>query len=418
MLWFRVPPKIFFKADCMPLALEELRGRKRAFIVTDGQLFNLGLPEKVADTLEHIGIESEIFFEVLPDPDLTTIRKGVERMRSFQPDVIIAFGGGSPMDAAKIMWLLYEQPDVRFQDLALRFMDIQKRVFKFPKLGEKAYFVAIPTTSGTGSEVTPFAVVTDDATGQKYPIADYELTPNMAIVDPVLVMAMPKKLTAFSGIDALVHSLEAIVSVSATDYSNALALESARILLKYLPSAYLNGANDARAREKVHNAATMAGMSFANAFLGLCHSMAHKLGAEYHLPHGLANALLMEQVIRFNATEAPRKQAAFPQYGYPDATSRYARIARYIGLSVTGKESNDEMTALLIEAFRDLSDKLEIPRSIKEAGVDEKKFLANLDRLSEEAFDDQCTGTNPRYPLISEIKQLYTNAYYGNRKTV
>ncbi|MDR1958438.1 MAG: bifunctional acetaldehyde-CoA/alcohol dehydrogenase [Planctomycetaceae bacterium] len=419
MLWFRVPPKIFFKSDCLPLALEELRGRKRAFIVTDGPLLNLGIPDKVAGTLENIAIESEIFFEVLPDPDLTTIRKGVERMKAFQPDVIIAVGGGSPMDAAKIMWLLYEYPHVRFQDLALRFMDIEKRVFKFPKLGQKTLFVAIPTTSGTGSEVTPFAVVTDDGTGQKYPIADYELTPNIAIVDPALVMTMPKKLTAYSGVDALVHALEAIVSVAATDYSNALALESARILLKYLPSAYENGMNDAKAREKVHNAATMAGMSFANAFLGLCHSMAHKLGAEYHLPHGLANALLMEQVIRFNATEAPRKQAAFPQYGYPDATSRYARMARYIGLSAEqGDASNEVMTERLIQAFRNLSDRLEIPRSIKEAGVDEKKFFAQLDELAEEAFDDQCTGTNPRYPLIGEIKQLYTNAYYGTHKPV
>jgi acetaldehyde dehydrogenase/alcohol dehydrogenase len=340
-------------------------------------------------------------------------------MKSFQPDVIIAVGGGSPMDAAKIMWLLYEHPNVKFEDLALRFMDIEKRVFKFPKLGVKALFVAIPTTSGTGSEVTPFAVVTDDATGQKYPIADYELTPNMAIIDPALVMTMPKKLTAYSGIDALVHALEAIVSAAATDYSNALALEAARILHKYLPAAYEHGGNDTKAREKVHNAATLAGMSFANAFLGLCHSMAHKLGAEYHLPHGLANALLMEQVIRFNATDAPRKQAAFPQYGYPDATSRYARVARYMGLNIgRGDASNEIMVERLIEAFRALSEKLEIPRSIKEAGVDEKKFFANLDELAEEAFDDQCTGTNPRYPLISEIKQLYTNAYYGEQKTV
>jgi acetaldehyde dehydrogenase/alcohol dehydrogenase len=415
MLWFRVPPKIFFKADCLPLALEELRGRKRAFIVTDAPLFNLGLPEKVAHTLKNIDIEPEIFFEVLPDPDLTTIRKGVDRMRSFQPDVIIAIGGGSPMDAAKIMWLLYEHPDVRFQDLALRFMDIEKRVFKFPKLGEKALFVAIPTTSGTGSEVTPFAVVTDDATGQKYPIADYELTPNIAIVDPALVMTMPKKLTAYSGIDALVHALEAIVSVAATDFTNALALESARILHKYLPAAYTNGEHDAKAREKVHSAATMAGMSFANAFLGLCHSMAHKLGAEYHLPHGLANALLMEHIIRFNATDAPRKQAAFPQYGYPNATFRYARMAHVLGL---GEGSDSAMTDHLIAAFHDLCTKLEIPHSIKDAGVDEKQFFANLDRLSEEAFDDQCTGSNPRYPLIGEIKQLYTNAYYGENKAV
>jgi acetaldehyde dehydrogenase/alcohol dehydrogenase len=319
------------------------------------------------------------------------------------------------MDAAKIMWLLYEHPNVRFQDLALRFMDIEKRVFKFPKLGEKALFVAIPTTSGTGSEVTPFAVVTDDATGKKYPIADYELTPNMAIVDPALVMTLPKKLTAYSGIDALVHAVEAIVSVAATDYTNALALEAARILHKYLPSAYTNGEHDAKAREKVHNAATLAGMAFANAFLGLCHSMAHKLGAEYHLPHGLANALLMEHIIRFNATDAPRKQAAFPQYGYPNATFRYARMAHVLGL---GEGTDVEMTERLMGAFHDLCTKLEIPHSIKDAGVDEKKFFANIDRLAEEAFDDQCTGTNPRYPLISEIKQLYTNAYYGDNRAV
>jgi len=314
------------------------------------------------------------------------------------------------MDAAKIMWLLYEHPNVKFQDLALRFMDIEKRVFKFPKLGAKAMFVAIPTTSGTGSEVTPFAVVTDDATGQKYPIADYELTPNIAIVDPALVMTMPKKLTAYSGIDALVHAMEAIVSVMATDYTNALALESARILFKYLPSAYANGEKDQRAREKVHNAATMAGMAFANAFLGLCHSMAHKLGAEYHLPHGLANALLIEQVIRYNATEAPRKQTAFSQYGFPDATSRYARMARYMGL---GDGTNEEMTEKLLKAFHELCAKLEIPATIKDVGVDEKNFFDRLDDLAEEAFDDQCTGSNPRFPLIGEIKQLYTNAYYG-----
>ena len=415
MLWFRVPPKIYFKTDCLSLALEELSGRKRAFIVTDAPLHNIGIPEKVSAMLKSLGMETEIFFEVLPDPDLTTIHKGVDRMRTFQPDIIIGVGGGSPMDAAKIMWLMYEHPNVRFEDLALRFMDIEKRVFKFPKLGEKALFVAIPTTSGTGSEVTPFAVVTDDATGQKYPIADYELTPNMAIVDPALVMTMPKKLTAYSGIDALVHALEAIVSVAATDYTNALALEAARILHKYLPSAYTNGEHDAKAREKVHNAATLAGMAFANAFLGLCHSMAHKLGAEYHLPHGLANALLMEHIIRFNATEAPRKQAAFPQYGYPNATFRYARMAHVLGL---GEGSDIEMTERLIGAFYDLCTKLEIPHSIREAGVDEKKFFANLDRLSEEAFDDQCTSTNPRYPLINEIKQLYTNAYYGDNKAV
>jgi acetaldehyde dehydrogenase/alcohol dehydrogenase len=415
MLWFRNPPKVFFKADCLPEALKELQGRKHAFIVTDAPLYNLGIPDKVAEILEHLGIESQVFFEVLPDPDLTTIRKGVERMLSSKPDVIIAVGGGSPMDAAKMMWLLYEHPEVRFQDLALRFMDIRKRVYKFPKLGEKAILVAIPTTSGTGSEVTPFAVVTDDATGQKYPIADYELTPNIAIVDPALVLTMPKKLTAYSGVDALVHSMEALVSVAATDYTNAMALEAARILFKYLPTAYAEGDKNLRAREKVHNAATMAGMSFANAFLGLCHSMAHKLGAEYHLPHGLANALLLEHIVRYNATDAPRKQAAFPQYGYPDATARYARMARYVGL---GNGTNEELLQKLLTAYKELCAQLDIPKSIKEAGVDEKRFFENLDALAEEAFDDQCTGTNPRYPLISEIKQLYTNAFYGECKVV
>lgn len=416
MLWFRVPPKIYFKSGCLPTALGELDGCKRAFIVTDGPLFNLGIADEVTENLDKLHIENEVFFEVMPDPDLTTVRRGVERMRAFNPDVIIAVGGGSPMDAAKIMWLLYEHPDVKFSDVALRFMDIEKRVYKFPKLGVKAKFVAIPTTSGTGSEVTPFAVVTDDSTGQKYPITDYELTPNVAIIDPALVMNMPKTLTAYSGIDALVHALEAIVSVTATDYTNALALESARILFKYLPGAYRNGAKDPRAREKVHNAATMAGMSFANAFLGVCHSMAHKLGAAYHLPHGLANALLIEHVIRFNATEAPRKQAAFPQYGYPDATSRYARMARYIGLGADRPDAtNEEMVEHLIKAIRQLCEMLEIPATIQGAGVEEKKFLAELDELAEEAFDDQCTGSNPRYPLIREIKQLYLDAFYGKR---
>ncbi len=416
MLWFRVPPKIYFKSGCLPLALSDLNGCKRAFVVTDAPLFNLGVADQVTNVLEGLNIESEVFFEVLPDPDLTTVKRGVERMNVFNPDVIIAVGGGSPMDAAKIMWLMYEHPDVQFDDVALRFMDIEKRVYKFPKLGIKAKMVAIPTTSGTGSEVTPFAVVTDDTTGQKYPIADYELTPNIAIIDPDFVMNMPKRLTAYGGIDALVHALEAIVSVSATDYTNALALESARILFKYLPSSYMNGSKDPKAREKVHNAATMAGMSFANAFLGVCHSMAHKLGAAYHLPHGLANALLIEHVIRFNATEAPRKQAAFPQYGYPDATSRYARMARYVGLGAdTPYASNEEMVEHLIKALRQLCEKLEIPATIQGAGVEEKRFLAELDELAEEAFDDQCTGSNPRYPLIREIKQMYTEAFYGKR---
>jgi acetaldehyde dehydrogenase/alcohol dehydrogenase len=415
MLWFRVPPKVYFKPGCLPQALAEWTGRKRAFVVTDKPLFDLGLTDRVTDVLDELGIESEVFYEVEPDPSLATVRAGVERMNAFQPDLIVALGGGSPMDAAKIMWLMYEHPEAEFEDLALRFMDIRKRVVQFPKLGEKARMVAIPTTSGTGSEVTPFAVVTDERTGRKYPIADYELTPNMAIVDPDLVMTMPKRLTAYSGIDALVHALEAMVAVTATDYTNGLALESIRILLKYLPAAYANGRHDARAREKVHNAATMAGMAFANAFLGLCHSMAHKLGGMYHLPHGLANALLIGEVIRYNATDAPRKQTAFPQYEYPNAKARYARVANYLGL---GGETDDERVERLVEAVEYLKRQLDIPATIAEAGVEEEEFLAQLDELAELAFDDQCTGANPRYPLMEEIKGLLVNAYYGTRKAV
>jgi len=361
--------------------------------------------------LHELQIETEVFFEVKPDPDLTTIRKGCERLVSFHPDVIIAVGGGSAMDAAKIMWLLYEHPEVEFDDLALRFMDIRKRVYQFPKLGVKAKMVAIPTTSGTGSEVTPFAVVTDERTGRKYPIADYELTPNMAIVDADFVMSMPKRLTAYSGFDAIVHSLEAMVSVTATDYTIAFSLESIRVMKKYLVSAYEEGERNIRAREKVHHAATMAGMAFANAFLGLCHSMAHTLGAAYHVPHGLANALLIEEVMRYNATDAPRKQAAFPQYEYPEAKQRYARIARYLGMSGT----DEELVEQLIASLRELKRKLDIPNSIREmGGIEENQFLADVDHLAESAFDDQCTGSNPRYPLISEIKQIYLKAYYGN----
>lgn len=408
MLWFRVPEKIYFKRGCLPLALGDLAGRQRAFIVTDKPLFDLGLTDKVTDILDKMGIEIEVFRDVQPDPDLATIEDGVRRMNKFQPDVIIAFGGGSPMDAAKIMWLMYECPDAEFEDMAMRFMDIRKRVYKFPQLGRKATMVAIPTTSGTGSEVTPFAVVTDGETGRKYPIADYELTPDMAICDADLVMNMPKGLTGFSGIDALTHSLEAIVAVTATDYTNAMALESIRILFKYLPRAYKNGAKDALAREKVHNAATMAGMAFANAFLGVCHSMAHKLGARFHLPHGLANALLINEIIRFNATEAPTKQAAFSQYEYPDSKSRYARVARYIGLE--GK-NDDELTDALIRKIDELKRELDIPMTIFDAGVSVTDFYEGLDELSEMAFDDQCTGTNPRYPLIAEIRRLYINAF-------
>jgi acetaldehyde dehydrogenase/alcohol dehydrogenase len=408
MLWFRVPPKVYFKSNALPVALAELADRKRAFVVTDAPLFEMGFADKVTDLLEEMGLETQVFFEVQPDPDLTTIYRGVERLETFKPDVIVAIGGGSPMDAAKIMWLLYEHPEVKFEDLAMRFMDIRKRVFAFPELGKKAVMVAIPTTSGTGSEVTPFAVVTDDRTGVKYPIADYELTPDMAIVDPQLVMSMPKKLTAYGGLDALVHALEAIASVVATDYTNGLALEAIRVLMKYLPAAYENGATDQLAREKVHNAATMAGMAFANAFLGLCHSMAHKLGAAYDLPHGLANALLINHVIRYNATDAPLKQAAFPQYEYPSAKARYARVAAYLGLP---GNTDDEKVEALIAAIEELKRKLDIPVTIREAGVDEARFRAGVDKLAELAFDDQCTGANPRYPMIADIRDLYLRAF-------
>ncbi len=410
MLWFRVPPKVFFKRGSLPVALSELAGRKRAFVVTDRPVYELGLVDRVTDVLDGLGIEFDVFWEVEPDPSIQTVRVGVARMRTFMPDVILAVGGGSPMDAAKIMWLSYEHPEAHFEDLAMRFMDIRKRVYKFPKLGEKAIMVAIPTTSGTGSEVTPFAVVTDDATGRKYPIADYELTPQMAICDADLVMTMPKGLTAAAGVDALVHALEAMVAVTATDYTNAMALESIRILMKYLPAAYTRGAADPVAREKVHNAATMAGMAFANAFLGLCHSMAHNLGAMHHLPHGVANALLISQVIRYNATDAPRKQAAFPQYEYPNAKARYARVADYLNL---GGGAEDEKVDRLIEAIERLKQIVGMPASIREAGVDADEFERRLHELSEMAFDDQCTGTNPRYPLMAEIEALFRAAYAG-----
>jgi acetaldehyde dehydrogenase/alcohol dehydrogenase len=408
MLWFRIPPKIYFKANALPVALADLRGRRRAFVVTDAPLFEMGYANKVTDLLEEMEMECQVFFEVKPDPDLTTIYRGVDRLRAFKPDVIIAIGGGSPIDAAKIMWALYEKPDLKFEDLAMRFMDIRKRVIAFPELGRKAVMVAISTTSGTGSEVTPFAVVTDDRTGMKYPIADYELTPDMAIVDPQLVLNMPKKLTAYGGLDALTHALEAMASVVATDYTNGLALEATRVLMKYLPVAYERGAADPHAREKVHNAATMAGMAFANAFLGLCHSMAHKLGAAFDLPHGLANALLIGHVIRYNATDAPQKQAAFPQYEYPEANERYARVAAYLGLPGT---TTTEKVESLIAAINDLRKRLEVPMTIREAGVDEAAFKAQVDQLAEMAFDDQCTGANPRYPLIADIRDIYLHAF-------
>ncbi|MBN2785959.1 MAG: bifunctional acetaldehyde-CoA/alcohol dehydrogenase [Pontiellaceae bacterium] len=408
MLWYNIPKNVYFKYGCLPIALQDLAGSKRAMIVTDKPLMDLGMVEKVTVALDAVGIDYEVFYDVKPDPDLSTVKAGLKLMNGYKPDVIIALGGGSPMDAAKIMWLMYESPETKFEDLAMRFMDIKKRICTFPELGKKAKMVCIPTTSGTGSEVTPFAVVTDDATGAKYPIADYALTPDMAICDPEFVMGMPKSLTAFGGIDAVTHALEAMVSVVSTEFTNPQALEALRLLFKYLPESYETA--DRKAREKVHYAATLAGMAFANAFLGICHSMAHKLGAAYHLPHGMANALLINEVIKFNATDNPIKQAAFSQYSWPTAKERYARVADYLGL---GGTTNDEKVKLLIKAIDELKAKLGIPKTIREAGVDEKAFYANLDQLAENAFDDQCTGANPRYPLISELKELYIKAYEG-----
>ncbi|MBC2459567.1 bifunctional acetaldehyde-CoA/alcohol dehydrogenase [Clostridium beijerinckii] len=415
MLWFRVPDKIYFKFGCLPIALEELNAmkKKRAFIVTDRVLFDLGYTHKITDILSENHIEYKIFSDVEPDPTLKAANLGADAMRDFNPDVIIAIGGGSPMDAAKIMWVMYEHPDVRFEDLAMRFMDIRKRVYEFPPMGEKAILVAIPTSAGTGSEVTPFAVITDQQTGVKYPLADYALTPNMAIIDAELMMSMPKGLTAASGIDALVHAIEAYVSVLASEYTNGLALEAIRLTFKYLPHAYNGGTTNIKAREKMAHASSVAGMAFANAFLGICHSMAHKLGAFHHVPHGIANALLIDEVIRFNATDAPRKQAAFPQYKYPNAGWRYARIADYLNL---GGNTEEEKVELLIKAIDDLKAKVGIPKSIKEFGVSEEKFYASMDEMVEQAFDDQCTGANPRYPLMSEIKEMYIKSYNGSNK--
>ncbi|WP_409995543.1 bifunctional acetaldehyde-CoA/alcohol dehydrogenase [Ferrimonas balearica] len=410
MLWHRLPEKIYFRRGALSIALEELKGKSRALIVTDHYLFNNGYCDQVIGLLKGMGLETEVFFEVEADPTLSIVRKGAALCQSFGPDVLIALGGGSPMDAAKIMWVLYEYPDTQFHDLALRFMDIRKRIFQFPKLGQKAEFVAIPTTSGTGSEVTPFAVVTDDDTGQKYPLADYELTPNMAIVDPDLVMNMPPSLTAFGGIDAVTHALEAYVSVLANEYSDGQALQALKLLFAYLPESYEKGAAAPKAKEKVHNAATIAGIAFANAFLGICHSMAHKLGSEFHLAHGLANALLISNVIRYNATDVPTKQAAFSQYDRPTALCRYAEIADHLGL---GGSDNAAKVDNLVTAIDALKARLGIPASIQEAGVAEADFLAKLDELAIEAFDDQCTGANPRFPLISELKQLLLDSYYG-----
>lgn len=412
MLWHKLPKSIYFRRGSLPIALSDLEGKKRAFLVTDRFLFNNGYTDELVSMLKALGMEVQTFFDVEADPTLSVVEKGAEAMKSFQPDVIIALGGGSPMDAAKIMWVMYEHPETHFEELAMRFMDIRKRIYKFPKMGQKAELVCITTTSGTGSEVTPFAVVTDDKTGAKYPLADYELTPHMAIVDANLVMNMPKSLTAFGGYDAVTHALEAYVSVLANEYSDGQALQALKMLKEYLPSSYKNGAADPIAREKVHNAATIAGIAFANAFLGVCHSMAHNIGAEFHLPHGLANALLISNVVRYNANDNPTKQTAFSQYDRPQARRRYAEVADHLGLSQAGDRTAQKIERLLTW-LEELKKELDIPLSIQAAGVNEADFLAKIDDLSVRAFDDQCTGANPRYPLISELKEVLLCAYYG-----
>ena len=414
MLWHKLPKSIYFRRGSLPIALDEVitDGHKRALIVTDRFLFNNGYADQITSVLKAAGVETEVFFEVEADPTLTIVRKGADLANSFKPDVIIALGGGSPMDAAKIMWVMYEHPETHFEELALRFMDIRKRIYKFPKMGVKAKMVAITTTSGTGSEVTPFAVVTDDATGQKYPLADYALTPDMAIVDANLVMDMPKSLCAFGGLDAVTHALEAYVSVLASEFSDGQALQALKLLKEYLPASYHEGSKNPVARERVHSAATIAGIAFANAFLGVCHSMAHKLGSQFHIPHGLANALLICNVIRYNANDNPTKQTAFSQYDRPQARRRYAEIADHLGLSAPGDRTAAKIEKLLAW-LESIKAELGIPKSIREAGVQEADFLANVDKLSEDAFDDQCTGANPRYPLISELKQILLDTYYG-----
>ena len=412
MLWFRVPEKTYFKYGCLPVALAELgdMGKKKAFIVTDKVLFEMGYTNKVTEVLESQGIQYKIFSDVEPDPTLRCARAGAAEMTSFQPDVIISLGGGSAMDAAKIMWVMYEHPEVNFHDLAMTFMDIRKRIYRFPTMGQKAMMVSIATSAGTGSEVTPFAVITDEETGIKYPLADYELTPDMAIVDAELMMTSPKGLTACAGIDVLVHSIEAYVSIMASEYTNGLALEAIRLVFKYLPDAYNEGTTNIKAREKMAHASCMAGMAFSNAFLGINHSMAHKLGAFHHLPHGMANSLVMKEVIKFNATDAPTKQAAFAQYKYPNAAWRYAKIADHLGL---GGNTEAEKVELLLKAIDELQNKVNMPKTIKDAGVSEVKFFETLDEMVEQAFDDQCTGANPRYPLMSELKEMYITSYYG-----
>jgi len=412
MLWFRVPPKIYFKRGSTELALREYEGKKRAFIITDRFLFDSGAVRTITDTFEEMDIDYQIFFDVKPDPTLSTAKQALTMVNTYQPDLIVALGGGSPMDVGKIIWLMYEQPETNFEDISMRFMDIRKRICSIPELGKKADLVCIPTTSGTGSEVTPFSIITDDETHVKYAIADYALTPKMAIIDANFVDGMPKGLTSAGGIDALVHALEAYVSVMATNYTNSLALEAIKQIFRYLPASYEKGANDPIAREKMHNAATIAGMAFANAFLGVCHSMAHKLGAMYNIPHGIANALLICQVIRYNATDCPKKQTAFPQYKAPEAKKRYAQIAHVLYLA-DENVSDDEKVERLIKAVAELKEKIGIPSSIRAWGVDEKLFKDNLDKLVRLAFDDQCTGANPVYPLMSDIKQMYLDAYEG-----
>ena len=416
MLWFRAPQKVYFKKGCMPVALDELgtvMGKKKAFIVTDSFLYKNGYVKPIEEKLDQMGIQHTCFYEVAPDPNLTSATAGAAAMRAFEPDCIIALGGGSAMDAGKIMWVMYEHPEVDFLDMAMRFMDIRKRVYTFPKMGEKAYFVAIPTSSGTGSEVTPFAVITDDRTGTKYPLADYELLPNMAIIDADNMMNQPKGLTSASGIDALTHALEAYASIMATDYTDGLALKAMKNIFAYLPSAYENGANDPYAREKMADASCMAGMAFANAFLGVCHSMAHKLGAYHHLPHGVANALLITEVMRFNAVEVPPKMGTFSQYQYPHTLSRYVECANFCG--VFGKDDEDTLNKF-IDKIEELKARVGIKKTIRDYGIKEEDFLATLDEMVENAFDDQCTGANPRYPLMSEIKEMYLRAYYGEEK--
>ena len=413
MLWFRVPEKVYFKKGCLPVALRELKdvlGKKRAFIVTDSFLYMNGYTKVITDRLDEMGITHTVFSNVQPDPTLANAQEGARAMTAFQPDVIIALGGGSAMDAGKIMWVMYEHPEVDFKDMAMRFMDIRKRVYTFPKMGEKAYFVAVPTSSGTGSEVTPFAVITDQETGIKYPLADYALTPNMAIVDTDNMMTQPKGLTAASGVDVLTHALEAYASLMATDYTDGLALKAMKNVFDYLPTAYRDGSN-VEARNKMADASCMAGMAFANAFLGVCHSMAHKLGAYHHLPHGVANALLISLVVAYNAEECPRKMGTFPQYEYPHTRARYAECARFCG--ITGKD-DAECVQKLIQKIEELKDAVGIKKTIGDYGIDETYFLETLDQMVEDAFDDQCTGANPRYPLMSEIKEMYLKAYYGN----